>query len=467
MNRRFGSAFTREAVQPNRLFADHPRNDRPDMKVVSNHASHQPFPVHGQDRDVAELDEFDNDFLDRELQEPDQLDALFGPGGGEDDWMDEIDVSLFASDVAATGFDVNPKPNPATPVVPFATIDGRRYLKPCYSYSCMIALALRNSKTGRLTVSEIYAFMCENFPYFKAAPSGWKNSVRHNLSLNKCFMKIELETLGPQGRKACLWMIRPEKATKMETELLRWRDKDVDDAIGPSTNIEAVLAGTFGVPREDRTVMEIENQQKASNEILLASNSGMKHDPDTPIMIKTETRPLSTINSHPGPSRAVLDLNDRLGITLSETKPPLRMSSSNPSFPVRVADRPPNTLNQAGPSVGPRPPPHKPNILRRSTALPAVNRFRILRSPVKGLGQLMPSDLSRLEITPKKEDAPLAGKSPQKEGRQIIASPVRDILNPFGFMESAVSDNTLMDCALDQSPMKDAPVSFSADLVYR
>jgi len=53
-------------------------------------------------------------------------------------------------------------------------------------------MSLRASKTGCLPVSDIYNFMMENFPYFKTAPDGWKNSVRHNLSLNKCFEKVNL-----------------------------------------------------------------------------------------------------------------------------------------------------------------------------------------------------------------------------------------------------------------------------------
>ncbi|NP_001158439.1 forkhead box N1 [Saccoglossus kowalevskii] len=100
------------------------------------------------------------------------------------------------------------------------------YPKPAYSYSCLIAMALKNSKTGCLPVSEIYHFMCENFPYFKTAPDGWKNSVRHNLSLNKCFEKIEKPPGGGSTRKGCLWALNPNKAAKMDDEIQKWRKKD-------------------------------------------------------------------------------------------------------------------------------------------------------------------------------------------------------------------------------------------------
>ncbi|KAF7219020.1 forkhead box protein N1 [Nothobranchius furzeri] len=97
--------------------------------------------------------------------------------------------------------------------------------KPIYSYSILIFMALKYSKTGSLPVSEIYSFMTEHFPYFKTAPDGWKNSVRHNLSLNKCFEKVENKN-GNTSRKGCLWALNPAKVEKMQEELHKWRRKD-------------------------------------------------------------------------------------------------------------------------------------------------------------------------------------------------------------------------------------------------
>ena len=55
----------------------------------------------------------------------------------------------------------------------------------------------------------------------------FQNSVRHNLSLNKCFAKVDNgKTPGSHTRKGCLWGLNPLKVEKMEDEIVKWRKKD-------------------------------------------------------------------------------------------------------------------------------------------------------------------------------------------------------------------------------------------------
>lgn len=63
--------------------------------------------------------------------------------------------------------------------------------KPPYSFSCLIFMAIEASLMKCLPVKGIYDWIVQTFPYFCSAPTGWRNSVRHNLSLNKCFRKVD------------------------------------------------------------------------------------------------------------------------------------------------------------------------------------------------------------------------------------------------------------------------------------
>ncbi|ADM12621.1 Forkhead/HNF3 transcription factor [Encephalitozoon intestinalis ATCC 50506] len=86
--------------------------------------------------------------------------------------------------------------------------------KPSLSYAQIITRAIRTSKTGKLTLSEIYKWIEDSFEYYRYANPVWKNSIRHNLSLNKCFKKVPRDP-GTRG-KGGKWMLDHEFLSKEE-----------------------------------------------------------------------------------------------------------------------------------------------------------------------------------------------------------------------------------------------------------
>ncbi|EPB92094.1 hypothetical protein HMPREF1544_01158 [Mucor circinelloides 1006PhL] len=80
--------------------------------------------------------------------------------------------------------------------------------KPPFSYATIIAHAILSSENRKLTLSEIYQWISEQYPCYSMKDHRWQNSIRHNLSLQKAFVKLDRDANTPSG-KGCFWTILP------------------------------------------------------------------------------------------------------------------------------------------------------------------------------------------------------------------------------------------------------------------
>ncbi|XP_003743621.1 forkhead box protein D1-like [Galendromus occidentalis] len=77
--------------------------------------------------------------------------------------------------------------------------------KPQHSYIGLIAMAILSSPEQKMVLSDIYQYILDNYPYFRNRGPGWRNSIRHNLSLNDCFIKAGRSANG----KGHYWSVHP------------------------------------------------------------------------------------------------------------------------------------------------------------------------------------------------------------------------------------------------------------------
>ncbi|XP_059393075.1 forkhead box protein P4-like isoform X3 [Carassius carassius] len=91
-------------------------------------------------------------------------------------------------------------------------------VRPPFTYASLIRHAILEAPDRQLTLNEIYNWFTRMFAYFRRNTATWKNAVRHNLSLHKCFVRVE-------NVKGAVWTVdeveyqkrRPPKMTGSPT----------------------------------------------------------------------------------------------------------------------------------------------------------------------------------------------------------------------------------------------------------
>lgn len=93
--------------------------------------------------------------------------------------------------------------------------------KPPYSYAQLIVQAITMAQDKQLTLNGIYTHITKNYPYYRTADKGWQNSIRHNLSLNRYFIKVPRSQEEPG--KGSFWRIDPASESKLIEQAFRKR----------------------------------------------------------------------------------------------------------------------------------------------------------------------------------------------------------------------------------------------------
>ncbi|XP_024865985.1 forkhead box protein P2 [Kryptolebias marmoratus] len=110
-------------------------------------------------------------------------------------------------------------------------------IRPPFTYATLIRQAIMEASDRQLMLNEIYNWFTKTFAYFRRNAATWKNAVRHNLSLHKCFVRVE-------NVKGAVWTVDEEEYQRRRSQRITGSPtlmKNVSSSLALGTALQSTL----------------------------------------------------------------------------------------------------------------------------------------------------------------------------------------------------------------------------------
>ena len=175
--------------------------------------------------------------------------------------------------ISPTSMPIVPRPI-RTSDKPSAYKSAYTHAKPPYSYISLITMAIQSSPSQMMTLSEVYQWIMDFFPFYRANQQRWQNSIRHSLSFNDCFVKVPRSPDKPG--KGSYWGLHPDAGNMFDNGCYLRRQKrfKCEKKVGMKATTDSTGVKEEGKSKEVENCDEGENCEKLEqkkNPLLLSA----------------------------------------------------------------------------------------------------------------------------------------------------------------------------------------------------